>query len=100
MSAPINTAPREGWRNKHIDPMPAEDCNMMIQYREAGAEEGELVGRWIPNQFINSTLPGLSSDNRNLLGKFICVTHYYPYHSFALHAWRGNDHEFTYYKIL
>lgn len=91
MSEPLNTAPREGWRNRHTDPMPSEACNMMIQYGEAGGKEGELVGRWFPNEDNTKT---------NLIGTFRCIGHFYPYSSFGIHTWRNNDSEFTYYKIL
>lgn len=87
MSAPINTAPREGWRNRHTDPMPTEACNIMVLHHEGG----EIVGRWLPNE---------DNTERAIIGTILCIGHHYPYGKYGLHAWRGKNYEFTYYKVL
>lgn len=93
MSAVINTAPRDGWRNKHTDPMPTEACNMMVSHHE----EGELVGRWFPRD--HDSHPHYI-DSPNILGRFVFVSHHFPHKRRTFWAWSVTNYEFTYYKIL
>lgn len=82
------TTPREGWKNKHLDGVPSEPCNMMVEHHEMG----EVVGTWEPTgNPEGKPLGTLYFTHCTFEGVYVVL---------GFNCWASNDSEFVYYKKL
>ncbi len=96
----------EGWIDRHITPLPNEECNITIL-----TNEGEFEGIWEP--FNKNNYEGTDLPSEGYLGTvYIPITDplflkYWERTRTALdiptigfHVWEQNNNEFQYYKIV
>ena len=94
MTKPILTLEKkEGWLNRHIVPLPKEECLIKILYVDTF---GEYIIECLWNPFNESKYENCIMPSRGYLGtarriKGIQIGH---------NAWEQNNHEFVYYKLL
>jgi len=74
------------FKNRHIEPLPSHKCNLYIITTN---EETMHLCEWIPAQPPTNT--GWLGTARVIETK---------YQGIGFHAWRQNDQEFIYYKIV
>lgn len=90
-----NLKPREGFKNRHIDPLPDYDCVIEIVHNDI---DGEHICKcnWKPfnkNNYQDHLMPG-----EEYLGTASVVEGRSL--GIGFHAWEVNNSEFVYYNIL
>ncbi len=76
----------ENWKDRHITPLPKEECQMTIL-----TNEGEFTGEWIPLEPENK-----DKFNKGYLGTVRVKA---EIQDIGFHAWEQNNSEFQYYKL-
>lgn len=90
-----NTQRRRGWKNRHTDGLPAEECEIAILVQSIDGEVRYLCA-WHPYQRSNypddaQPADGYLGTAEVILGKYVGI---------GFHAWLQNNYEFIYYKVI
>lgn len=98
---------QNGWTDRHITPLPQEECNITIL-----TNEGEFTGMWEPfnkNNYEGTDLPSEGflgtvyvpiSDPLFLLAYWNKTKGPLDIPTIGFHAWKDTNNEFQYYKIV
>ena len=78
---------KAGFKNRHLEPLPKEPCNIKVLAYIGTPLEGEYVGRYRP-----------SNDGRPSLGTVFCIDRNFMVRYF--HAFESSNESFVYYQIL
>lgn len=93
----MNTEPRPGYKNRHVDGLPDKPCYMQI----IDSDGNIYLCEWEPfdeSKFkMENYKPGKPTPGHGYLGtaKVIGGQH----KGIGFHAWDQNDHEFIYYSL-
>lgn len=89
----------EGFRNRHLDPLPSKICLIKIIKRDierTGSEQNFYYCEWFPynpENYLKNKQPA-----EGYLGTAKIVTQHL--NGIGFHAWEQNDSEFVYYQII
>lgn len=89
-----NLTPREGWKNRNVDPLPTEISKIKIIVMDVDGEHIHLC-KWEPfdkSQYIGRQMPGTG-----YLGTARTIDRKI---NIGFHAWDQNNSEFIYYQIV
>lgn len=90
-----NMEQRDGWLNRHTDPLPKTEVVMVIVSRDVSGEE-ELLCHWYPfnkDNYRDWVLPG-----EGYVGTARVISDIWK--GIGFNVWQQNDSEFVYYKLV
>ncbi len=87
MQIELNTEPREGYFNRHVDPLPITPAVIWILHTDVDGET-EFLCEWIPKQLLGAPI--------NYVGCCRVITT--KYRGIGFNAWATNNSEFIYWR--
>lgn len=89
-----NLQPREGFKNRHIDGLPEDICEMKIIDKDSYGEN-IILCEWTP---LSKRNPDHGTPYEGYLGTVKVIER--KHNGIGFHAWEQNDSEFIYYALV
>lgn len=90
-----DTSNRKGFKNRHIEGLPKENCIIKIIYNDFQGD-CEMLCEWKPFNKSDYTKEDMPSNG--YLGTARKIVK--PFKGIGFHAWEQNNSEFVYYSIM
>lgn len=90
----LNTTPRPGYKNRHVDGLPDKAVNMHIIINDLRGERVYLC-KFEPFKPEKYTRQNMPSDGYLGTATTLDISH-----NIGFNVWRQNNHEFVYYSVV